>query len=187
MKKLIRLSDKHYVVVDDSEINIGEWCYGKDINDNMKVTIHQAGSNDLFYQNPQITHSFGKQLEGVINKPLSEVEEIINGYSLEDMSLIDACSIQSETTLSSDFEFQAYIKGYQQGFKAHQELVKDKLFTIDDMRKSIDMARETSEEIYMHPEYGFKNDYTENEIIESFLPKTEWDIEIDEQNKITVI
>lgn len=32
MKNFIKLSDQHYVIVDDSEIKAGDWIYVKELN-----------------------------------------------------------------------------------------------------------------------------------------------------------
>jgi hypothetical protein len=80
MQKLIKLSDTHYIVVDDSEIKDGDYV----LLDNGKIEVWKyqvyRHYHDLVVF--KITHSFGVNLKGVINKPISEVEELIYGHSV---------------------------------------------------------------------------------------------------------
>lgn len=69
--------------------------------------------------------------------------------------------------------------GYIEGFKTHENLVKDKLFTVEDMQIAIKKA------LY----YWNQNANTEyeaiNDILQHLLPKTEWAIkEITSEGKI---
>lgn len=189
MKKLIKLSDTHYIIVDDSEIKEGGIFIHPD------KTIERA-SRDLDGRGlNKITYST-QPLENIVTEDsfksynfisLSEVEEVIYGYSLEKMV---------EEKYSYNLSSNARKKGFIEGFKAHQELVKDKLFTIEDIKKAIKMAWEADSidgivdlNIVLH--YGNNDDlrtkWSEEEIIQSLLPKTEWDIEISENNKITLL
>ena len=78
----------------------------------------------------------------------------------------------------SNKEFQAMGVGYIDGFNTHKNLIKDKLFTIEDMKKAIEMSRQYPKDVA-----GFSN----NEILKSLLPKTEWEVEFDEQGKLKLI
>jgi hypothetical protein len=62
--------------------------------------------------------------------------------------------------------------------KELKELVKDKLFTVEDMRKA-----------YIQGKHGgITQTYLEfDKFIQSLLPKTEWDVEFDEQGKMRLI
>lgn len=99
---------------------------------------------------------------------LEEIEEAINGYSL-----IDNAQEVANLLYDSERHKDSSIKGlfsvaYQEGFKAHQELNKDKLFTITDMIRAMRYASE----ITNNKLNNIKN------YIEALLPKTEWDVEI---------
>lgn len=171
-QKLIKLSEKHYIIVDDSEIKEGDW-YWTPIKRSIeqcikKLLIIKDGQNDV--EQFKITHST-QPLEDVLPNPimgkiyknikplfLSEVEEAINGYDVEKMSL------QNQEFWRNGGDYDTFELGYKEGFKAHQELVKDKLFTVNDLRKAIAFAWSSDNK-------------TMGEIIESLLPKTEWDIE----------
>ena len=110
MQKLIKLSDDHYIIVDDSEIKEGDyWVYicpinGLDYGDNKDPIVKNNLSPTWFEKLHdrknyyKITHST-EPLESIYSaeahevedgtfrkvKPLSlsEVEETINGYSVE--------------------------------------------------------------------------------------------------------
>jgi hypothetical protein len=198
--KLIKLNENHYIIVDDSEIKEGDW-YWTPIKRSIeqcvkKLLIIKGGQNDV--EQFKITHStqpleykYGSQKQGfnmgamsgdvelVFDKikeiKLSEVQELIYGYSVEKMADSYRRQIDGEEKLSVLFiEKLAYIEG----FKAHQKLVKDKLFTVEDMRRAIVQARVRID--------GVSPKYTRDEIIQSLLPK-EWDIEFNEQGKIKLL
>lgn len=188
MSKLIKLSDSHYIVVDKSEIKEGDFVYHPEVSQEYTIVNtlkegnekyskgqhiakgvykHKPTTNEFYKKERKITHST-QPLEGENTnwefgwdkiKPLniSEVEEVINGYSLKKIS----------TGMFFD-----------KGFNAHKELTKDKMFTLEDMQKVIRLARVQS--------YGGFNNSIES-IIQSLLPKTEWDIEFDEQGKIKLL
>ncbi len=191
MKKLIKLSDTYYIAVNDSEIKEDDW-YWTPIKRSIekcvkKVLAIKGGTNDVAQF--KITHST-ELLESIYNaeaheiedgnfrkvKPLSlsEVEEAINGYSVEKM----ADERFPEDGMHNNRMWQA--QGFVKGFKAHQELVKDKLFTVEDMMDCFNAAREMS---YKRPEWQHFSHYYEKKI----AVKTEWDIEINEQGKITFL
>ena len=107
---LIKLSETHYIVVDDSEIKEGDWFYQVNLN----RVIHHNLKNGLLLQpqafDKKITHSteplemkkvnsLGSEFGFVEIKPLSlaEVEEAIYGYSVEKMrhDYINSEKIQS--------------------------------------------------------------------------------------------
>ena len=166
MSKLLKLSETHYIFVDDSEIREGD-CYCFD-----KVDKQIWFGN--FESMEKITHSTkpierydhpAGGYEGTFDKikplSLSEVEEVINGYSVEKMAekfVIEKLKISSQAP--------GVMIGYIDGFKAHQELVKDKLFTIEDMRWAFESATDLS------PYYDSFDDF-----YKTIAPKTEWDIE----------
>lgn len=192
--KLIKLTEEHYVIVDDSEIKETDWCvyFKQDMNDLLDVTfIFQAGSIELDSANKlgvvcgekiyvyvndckKITHSTKPLINKPKNQPyntliLSEVEELIYGYSVEKMANTQWGNVHRSGVL-----------GYIEGFKADMEITKDKLFTIEDMKQAlITMGLITSK----NPQGSA---YKIDGIIQSIL-KTEWDVEFDENNKLRLI
>ena len=176
--EIIKLNDQHYIIVDDSEIKKGWVTNGVECFLRESMPEYSDEYANRYWKN--ITHStqpldekgfcwFGENCITCI--PLSEVEEAINGYSVEKMAfeaMIDYKPFE-EVEGYKDYAKHGYIKG----FKAHQELVKDKLFTIEDVLVAINLAKN----------HGMTGD----EIIKSLLPKTEWEVEFDEQGKIKLI
>ena len=177
--KLIRLSEEHYVVVDKSETKP---CQPANI-----CMAHKTKVCD------KCCRYLGMV---VVKKPdLSEVEEAIYGYSVEKMAIKDL-----ENFFGSNLELtekgEKWVEGYKIGFNAHKELVKDKLFTIEDVREAIKMAWEADSkdgtvDLNIVLSYGNNNDlrtkWTEEEIIQSLLPKPEWEVKFDEQGKLKLV
>lgn len=192
--KLIKLSDTHYIVVDDSEIKELEyntWFY--DIKTKLVGQYFQGDVEDSWRK---ITHSTQplEKIEGsevwengkflgpdyafqeIIPLSLSEVEEAINRYSFEEIA--DEWS----TDINNVHPADSYIakQGYLAGFKAHQELTKDKLFTVEQLNEAVAEAWNSSENNEDNETYT----QVYKRIIQSLLPKTEWDVKFNEQGKI---
>lgn len=176
--KLIKLNDSHYIIVDDSEIKEGDY-HLTDKKEIVKTVKSETGfANWLF---PKITHSTQPleytnedhlHWDKIKKLSLSEIEETVYGYSVEKMA----------KHCKHSYSWLCKV-GYVEGFKAHQELTKDKLFTVDDMKKAIKLAREQEHDcggVYFI-------EGTSEDIIQSLLPKTEWNIDFDEQGKIKLL
>lgn len=207
MNKLIKLSDAHYIVVDDSEIK-EDWVVDtNDANFIFKITSEYIKDNrhhdwrkykvKIIYstqpleilpcrcqygsimtslhpckkecQNPRKDYNKIKRLS------LSEVEEAINGYSIHNMA-VKYCDNHYKR---QDWEENYY--NYEAGFKAHQELVRDKLFTIKDMENMFILGGKHKTQ---NPDKFLEK---MKEIIQSLLPKTEWEVEFDEQGKLKLL
>jgi len=178
--KLIKVSEDHYVIVDDSRKSLlSKGGSGYYLGHNHKIYSISDISNKPVIG--QITHST-QPLEykfssfvykGYDNIPLSEVEEAIYGYSVKKMA-------QSAFTHPDFGKYKigsvAYYNGYKDGFKAHQELTKDKLFTVKQMKKALSVVYKDWYQDIGHSE-NTEDEYY-NRIIQSLFPKTEWDIEI---------
>lgn len=187
MNKLIKLSDTHYIVVDDSEIKEDDCYIGWETNYATKakekwvIYYKSSGCNgNLHYK---ITHSTF-MLDGVQTIPLSEVEEAIYGYSVENMA---EQFVLNKVKMSS--QAAGVMVGYIEGFKAHQELVKDKLFTIEDINKAMDCVYnwmiEGSGNLYGRFPRASSLEELKSNFKEDYLqPKTEWDIKFNEKGKL---
>jgi hypothetical protein len=82
---------------------------------------------------------------------------------------------------TNNFYVFAAIKHYKEGFNKAMELNKDKVFTLEDMRQAIEMARE---------ENGLSDntmsyDYSEDELIQSLQQPTEIEVDIIMRNSRT--
>lgn len=186
MKKLIKLSDTHYIVVDDSEIKKGDYCLSDNeilqMNNSIGVLLanqqkEKYGTKTFF----KITHS----TQPLSDKPhyaeygmltLSEVEEGVNGYSVEKMA---ENYYNTLGALGTEYDKTTSINLIIWGFKAHQKLVKDKLFSKENLWWAYVRGFQANEEK--------KEPLKDFEDVKQSLILTEWDIEIDEQGKITLI
>lgn len=173
--KLIKLSDEHYVIVDDSEqITFKDWFF--DI-DTKIVGQYFHGLREAAWM--KITHSTEPLEPGIKPLSLSEVDELIYGFNIDKMAI----KAFGPFGIGSD---RANI--WKSGYKACRELFKDKLFTIEDMNKAIVIAQKSS---YVSTQYfsgnsSVKHNFKPEEIIQSLLPKTEWEVEFDEQGRMLI-
>lgn len=210
MQKIIKLSNI-YFGVDDSEIKEGDINIPSDFSkiEDMSITSKEDLEivNDRQNGYLKITHStqplewhqvdvrlIDDGVEGWIFdkiKPLSlsDIEEAIYGYSVEKMAEIDwtykeygfEVGYNPKRCTDGAIQKPKFINGYIKGFNAHKELMKEKMFSVDDMLKAIKLARKDFDE------EGYTHDIKHPiEIIQSLLPKTEWECVISEDKKITI-
>lgn len=185
-QKLIKLNESHYIIVDDSEKTEGCFVYNHIVEKVMRVT------KEIMPHGQKITHST-QPLEApvAINGfgnydfiSLSEVEELINGYSvdyrLEDFEH-ERNKVYSET--GSLTACTILDRGISLGFNAHKELVKDRLFTVD-QAYSIWKA---GQEYWKTSGASITFEELVERRKESLLPKTEWEVTFDEQGKLKLI
>lgn len=108
---------------------------------------------------------------------LSEVEELIYGYSVKRMAQeLDKSKCRNfrrEYTLKETYE--GIEDGFILGFKTHQELVKDKFVLSEEQVKKIIHAAVAFE--FDGDSIDLGVDVLHKGIIQSLLPKTEWGIE----------
>jgi hypothetical protein len=205
--KLLKLSGTRYVVADDSEIKeeckvtdgasvftVKLLCFDYpriwDEDENL-IKLHKSRLKVITHSTQPLEQGYGceildgKMLRNVGKEPcyhlikpisLSEVEEAVNGYSVEKMAeqfVLNKCKASSQAA--------GVMIGYIEGFKAHQELVKDKLFTVDDIKEAWELGA-------AYGDVSLKEAKQEQKrYIQSIRPKTEWDVEFDEQGKIKMI
>lgn len=208
MKKLLKkLTDTHYIIMDDSEIKEKDYCYSLSnglivqLNKISADTINSKPIDDVVFL--KITHSteplnFLNEPETAILKPdwtnvkfiyLLAVEELILGYSIEKMA--DNAYVKhsvKDNRLSLNEQIQrigGFNIGYQEGFNAHKQLTKDKLFTINDIRNAFNAGQKYGEDNACNAEVDVNNN--ETQYIQSLLPQSEWDVEFDEQGKLKLI
>ena len=120
----------------------------------------------------------------VEKSPLSEVEQAIYGYNLEDMADEYADEHYEEFGM-----YKTIYEAYSAGFNVHKELAKEKMFTVGDMERELvsiaaEIASKDGELSSCSP--ALICSWIKNKI-QSLLPRTQWDIEIDEAGKITIL
>lgn len=184
--KLIKLQD-HYYILSDDEIKEGDYYFSV-IHNNIFQSIH----NEQHFENEfKITHStVPLEVDSTgtcfLNiKPLNkfEIEELTQGYSIEKMA---EYHWRMQYIMALDESIKPYIiEDYKSGFKAAMELMKDKLFTIEDMRKMYDISCGKIS-LDLIPDQS-ENNQRFNTFIQPLLPKTEWSCGIDSNGKIKLI
>lgn len=189
--KLIKLSDTHYIVVDDSEIKLNDWVYSMD-------GVHQWFGLVLTTEPlpKKITHStqplevepipdekFPKVFDKIKRLSLSEVEEAINGYSIYQKALDFA--VTSKIYIDDE---KTHDEVAESLISFHKELVKDKLFTTEDIYNAVRYGLDLclKEKDWAFGVSGSAKPYIKD-YIQSLLPQTEWDITFDEQGKIKLV
>jgi len=181
---LIKISDTHYVIVDDSEIKEGwkGWAYKSDVKN--KLFEHFYTTNPWYNDAKIITHSTQpledsikldmyegitgiKTFKEITPLSLSEVEELIYGYNVEKLydECDDSCSLES----------------YANGFKKAMELTKDKLLIKDEFELGniIRLAYLT------HGNNSWVS--IAKEAIQSMSPPTQWRVKFNEQGKLELV
>lgn len=198
MKKLIKLSETHYIIVDESKIKEGDWAYDNvdkevfyvDSINKVSGIVRSSFHTTVLDGCKKITHST-QRLESKFSSiiywgydriSLSEVEEAINGYSVEKMA--ESANGYSVYGKPLGEKYLAFNEGYQSGFNAHKELVKDKLFTIEDIIQALKAGFTAGGEhsrLANNPMNLFVDKY-----INQLSLKTEWDVEF-EQGKLKLL
>jgi hypothetical protein len=192
-QKLIKIkNEKHYIIVDDSQIKEGDFMY--DVDGDIGIAIGKDKSE--WEGNRKITHSV-KPLEEVCCTPnnqikryidckgcdkkqlgfnkikplfIQEVEELLSGYSVEKM-VDDRYPSDINDFTDNGFDKKEIVRiAFCDGFNAHKELVKDKLFTMEDMIQAIGFGFGICRR---HDRAPF--DLEQINFIKSLQP-TEWDV-----------
>ena len=142
-------------------------------------------ANNLTDLCKKITHST-EPLGGVKTISLPEVEEVINGYSVEKMA-----EEYAKQAKGIDIPYEnGLFYGYMEGFSTHQELVKDKLFTVEDMENLVKHVTNNYKinswinELYSTGEHKNYKEIVNSYLQQSLLLKTEWNVEFDKQDKL---
>lgn len=184
MNKLIKIYN-HYYIVDDSEIKENDdylWLNNYQIckAEGMLMTINNHVKNKHIVK---ITHSTQEGIGLPLN--LEDIEELVNGYNVEKLAEKYAWGCRNEyfTTLVNVIDcVKTSTRDFIEGFKAHEELSKHRLFTIDDVVKIVHMW---DNHINIIEEDKGSIREIEN-FIQKSLPKTEWEIKF-EDNKIVLV
>ena len=213
--RLIKLSDTHYIVVDDSEKEEDGFVYN---HGHSRIEKYLSGGSGLcrkitrstqpleLVKDPILTLGSSLGFNKIKHIPLSEVKEVIYGYSIDltnlcfydnrnpdfqikeeygyDKEEVEATGNFAKKDCNCDNCFYGRAELTEQ-LIAHQELVKDKLFTVEDMLNYSQVICEKLPKLKklqtsQADDYGNNLDVIlkiQDEFIQSLLPKTEWDVE----------
>jgi hypothetical protein len=192
--KAIKLSDTHYVYVED-HVKAGDYVVTYPDKKIIQVDESTCGMYDerITQSTEPLEYIWKANYEsytGWVNirkLSISEAEELIYGYNVEKMAEDE---VKRRDNLSDNNKLTVNEKGFaekwmQIGFKAHKELVKDKVFTVKDMEFALVMARKN---VLIDPwNAATKPQFTIEEIVRIMLPETIWEIEPDEQGKLKLV
>ncbi len=165
--KLIKVQPDNFVVVDNSEVKVGDWYYSSK-NVVARMTEEMMGYytlRNLLDTINKITHST-KELDGVKTLLLSEVKETIGEVDVE--KLVEE---YIGDKISDPFEWvkSLLIAGYIDGYNQCLQDNKDKIYTDSDIRRVVLLSR------------AFSDSLTGQQIFEEVMlhirPKTQWDVQ----------
>ena len=176
--KLIKITDDHYVIVDENaEIKEGDWVVTEE------NTVHQVDYVDAYTKIndwKKITHStFSSVID--LYKPntplilnLSEVKNLLGEVDVEKKA--EQVFPYKETR--TDFATEECREIYKIGFNQAIEDNKEKKYTEEDMKVAITQAFLSGVERLEDFER------VQEMILDNIKPKTEWDVEFDSQGKL---
>lgn len=175
--KMIKLQPDHYIIVDDSEINEGDFFY--DFHNQEICQSHFTKLPIEFGNCKYITRSTDINWNEVYYIPLSEVRELIGEVDVEKKA-----AKELESYFGSNLELtdrgKDWVNGYTIGYNQCLEDNKDKKYTEEDMRKVWNAAYIDAMSI---DEETYKPLFFED-FMQSLQPQTEWEVEFDEHGKL---
>ena len=190
MSKLLKLSETHYIIVDDSEIKEGDLNIPSDFSKIEDVSV--TSKEDLEIVNDRqngylkITHSTqplesyiradGKEIKVFVTIReiyLSEVEEVINCHSVDTKASewIDKNSHKwSNNTDEVGDNYGSFMEGYNQCLRDNA----DKKYTEEDVLKAIKLSKED-------------RCYNREALFKQLAPQTIWEVTFDEQGDLKLL
>lgn len=184
MKKLIKICDDFYAVdnsknhLDGWKIPIGEWYLDDAYQIRRSV---QQENNRLWWSTRrdylQIEMTTNHLLTGATLLDKSEIEETVYGYSLDNLAKGYCVGGPLRNRMPVD-EMLRNETTFKEGFKAHRKLSKDKIHEVIKLLKNITEWSSFKD----HP-IGKQAQMA----LDLLIPPTEWNIEINEQGKITLL
>lgn len=187
---LIKLSEDHYVLTDDSDICIGNIVAEKLLTGKYELfTIHTLNDIDKSTQK-KITHST-QPLELICCTPEGQIKRYIDckgcdrgtlGYNevkplslsevKEVLGIVDvekkAWKYNPVKKLDAEFIRAGYVRGYNEALEDN----KEKKYTEEDMRKAMRFGSMRNKLTISELESSFQ------QLIQSIQPKTEWEVEM---------
>ena len=176
--KLIKLNEDHYIVVDDSEIKQGDWIVGC-----TRTVVQCMYPENVHHRDvKKITHStqplYKNDFWAIQELKLSEVKELIGEVDVEKKALeISPVELDEDEFDVNETHRVTWIDGYNQALEDN----KDKKYTEEDLSYLLNLLT--------------YDDLAEDEKIEScteyikdlLQPKTEWEVEYDENGKLKLV
>lgn len=178
MSKLIKLKNDHYIIVDDSQINKGDYCLMFDDSGNIFL-----GNEPQQYLGEKAGHYLNKGLRKITHSTqsfnfdfmeplvLSEVKELIGEVDVEKKAR--EIVINNNPFGSENFSVSTF-NGLVKDITKALEDNKEKKYTEEDLRKAWNAAYIDAMSI---DEETYKPLFFED-FIQSLQPKTEWEVEI---------
>jgi hypothetical protein len=182
MKKLIKLSETHYIVVENSIIKVGDWYLDKNGEPRLcedgyhEIALLEIGSESI---NSYKVIRSTRPLEGVEFIHISEVQEVLDGYNIGKLAELHTLKM-FEDYKSSDKN------SFIEGFNACKELMKEKRFTRRDMvgafvgGTNVGSAYESMIQDGDYKNAEFFAEEEEKEFQDSLNEPTEWEVIIEE-------
>jgi hypothetical protein len=136
-----------------------------------------------------ITHSTHPLMD-VIHIKISDIEELVYGYNVEklaDMEEYNQYQNSDDFGVSGVYSGVDFNIGYQMGFRAGASTNNDKLFSMDELETHL------TNFVNDFTHFKYRGNYTDivNQFVSSVKSQkyntlTKWDVNIDENNKITL-
>lgn len=209
--KLVRV-ENHYVIV-DSDFSKAKAYLTKDNIIHIN-TGYNYGDRAITHSTKKILSIIGRFEQSLLDNagepypknppknwyvqiiPIDEIEQLINGYSVEQLGLDYASKFGSINPESYSDEQIARLHGFIDGFNAHKELVKDKIIIskeqLEDILYTLLNCERYEDGAFSYvgtDQYRVK--ITSSALVRKFvnplLPQTEWSVEFDENNKLKLI
>jgi hypothetical protein len=201
--KIVKLTEEHYILVDDSEIKVGDIVAEKLLTGGYELfEIHTQNDIDKTTQKV-ITHStqpleninFVDEAEGnIIPKikplPLSEVKELLGVVDVEKKAEKWHNSVDSTYPDVWNRRKESYKAAFESGYYQSLEDNKERKYTKEDMWAMLITGKQLGLAVFASIINGSDKPNQEqyfNECIESRDSSTEWECIIDEQGKLKLI
>jgi len=199
--KLIQFRDNKIVLLSNETIKKKDWYYTEpysnlSIRKCMDDTYDFTHCQKIIAANYQIEVKAEREGNNVwinlLSFPtlnLSLVENQLGIINIEKLAETEANKIDYNSPEGNGYvDFVDFVDGYTQGFTQSEELNKKK-FTLEDLKKAIELAKEGSIGYYAPDSPCYYFDNSEDDIIKILLKPKEWNVEIqvEENNQIKII
>lgn len=172
--KLIKITDSHYVIVDDSEIEEGDWIYNAEREPSILKCVGKGSLRGW----QKITHSTDIDINELYYISLKEVKELLGEVDVKKKAELYVWGGVYLTEQEKQQTEIAYMTGYNQALEDN----KGKKYTEEDVRKAIAVGFDWCHQKLI-PQDWMINNY----IQQLQQPKIEWDVEFDSQYKLKLI